>query len=154
MRKFTAMAVMALAIGAAGWAAPARTAEAAGGEISFSLNEKQVISNFFADGSGGDESDGDDNTAPRGGQGKGKGKGGQGKAGKGKGVGSQGMPPGLAMRGGPLPPGIAKRQLPGTLVEQLPPAPQGFERVIVDKDILLVNIGTQIVHDVLTGVLK
>jgi hypothetical protein len=53
-----------------------------------------------------------------------------------------------------LPPGIAKRQLTNNLISQLPPAPQSYERVIVDKDVLLVNIATQTVHDVLTDVLR
>ncbi|MCK5496461.1 MAG: RcnB family protein [Hyphomicrobiaceae bacterium] len=49
---------------------------------------------------------------------------------------------------------MAKRQLPNNLLSQLPPPPRGYERVIVDNDVLLVNIATQIVHDVLTGVLR
>ena len=138
MRKFTLMAAMALAIGIAGWTAASRTADAGSLEVSFSLKEKQVISSFYGGGGGGGD---------QGGQGKGKGKK------KNKGVGNQGMPPGLAKKGGALPPGIAKRQLPNNLLSQLPPPPQGYERVIVDKDVLLVNIATQVVHDVLTHVL-
>ncbi|MBE9557236.1 MAG: hypothetical protein IMF08_10305 [Proteobacteria bacterium] len=53
-----------------------------------------------------------------------------------------------------MPPGIAKRQLPNNLISQLPPAPQNYERAIVNNDVLLVNIAAQIVHDVLTGVLR
>ena len=136
MRRFTLMAVMALAIASAGWTAASRAADAAGVEVSFSLNEKEIISSFFGNEGGGDQ----------GGKGKGKN--------KNKGVGNQGMPPGLAKKGGALPPGIAKRQLPGNLVSQLPPPPQGYERVIVDSDVLLVNIATQVVHDVLTDVLR
>ncbi|MBE9554230.1 MAG: RcnB family protein [Proteobacteria bacterium] len=130
---------MVLAIGVAGWTSANRTADAASLEVSFSLKEKQVISSFYGGGGGGDQ----------GGQGKGKGK----KKKKGAG-GNQGIPPGLAKKGGALPPGIAKRQLPNNLLSQLPPPPRGYERVIVDNDVLLVNIATQIVHDVLTGVLR
>jgi len=137
MRKFTLMAAMALAIGIAGWTAASRTADAGSLEVSFSLKEKQVISSFYGGGGGGDQ----------GGQGKGK------KKKKGAG-GNQGIPPGLAKKGGALPPGIAKRQLPNNLLSQLPPPPRGYERVIVDKDVLLVNIATQVVHDVLTHVLE
>lgn len=137
MRKFTLMAAMALAIGVAGWTVASRTADAQGLEVSFSLKEKQVISGYYG-GAGGDQ----------GGQGKGKGKK------KNKGVGNQGMPPGLAKKGGALPPGIAKRQLPTDLISQLPPPLPGYERIIVDKDVLLVNIATQVVHDVLTHVLN
>jgi hypothetical protein len=142
MRKFTLMAVMALAIGVAGWSLASRPADAAGVEVSFSLKEKQVITSFFAGSGGG----GGGNT--QGGQGKGKG-----KKNKNKGVGNQGIPPGLAKKGGALPPGIAKRQLPNNLLAQLPPPPTGYERVIVDKDVLLVHIATQVVHDVLQHVL-
>lgn len=139
MRKFTLIAVMAMAVGVAGWAAASRTADAASVEVSFSLKERQVITNFFAGsgGGGGDDQDG---------KGKKKKK-------KNKGVGNQGIPPGLAKKGGALPPGIAKRQLPNNLLAQLPPPPRGYERVIVDKDVLLVHIATQVVHDVLEHVL-
>lgn len=138
MRKFTLMAVMTMAIGTAGWAIANSVASAQSIEVSFSLKDRQVITNFFASSSGGGE---------QGGQGKGKKK-------KNKGVGNQGIPPGLAKKGGALPPGIAKRQLPNNLLSQLPPPPQGYERVIVDKDVLLVHIATQVVHDVLTHVLE
>jgi hypothetical protein len=134
MRKFLFMAAVALAVGFAGWTAAGSRADAQSLEVSFSLKEKQLISSYFggSGGGGGDQ------------QGKGK---------KNKGKGNQGIPPGLAKKGGALPPGIAKRQLPGTLVAQLPPPPQGYERVIVDKDVLLVHVATQVVHDVLTHVL-
>lgn len=139
MRKFTLMAVMALAIGVAGWSVASRPADAAGVEVSFSLKEKQVITSFFAGSGGGG-----------GGDQAGKGKG---KKNKSKGGGNHGIPPGLAKKGGALPPGIAKRQLPNNLLAQLPPAPAGYERVIVDKDVLLVHVATQVVHDVLQHVL-
>jgi hypothetical protein len=139
MRKFTFMAVMALAIGVAGWAVASRPADAASVEVSFSLKEKQVITSFFAGSGGGG-----------GGDQAGKGKG---KKNKNKGGGNQGIPPGLAKKGGALPPGIAKRQLPNNLLAQLPPPPTGYERVIVDKDVLLVHVATQVVHDVLEHVL-
>lgn len=140
MRKFTMMAAMALAIGVAGWSVASRPADAASVEVSFSLKEKQVITSFFAGSGGGG-----------GGDQAGKGKG---KKNKNKGGGNQGIPPGLAKRGGALPPGIAKRQLPNNLLAQLPPPPAGYERVIVDKDVLLVEIATQVVHDVLEHVLE
>jgi len=138
MRKFTLIAVMAMAVGVAGWAAASRTADAASVEVSFSLKERQVITNFFAGSGGGGGSE-------QGGKDK--------KKKKKKGVGNQGIPPGLAKKGGALPPGIAKRQLPNNLLAQLPPPPSGYERVIVDKDILLVHVATQVVHDVLQHVL-
>jgi Ni/Co efflux regulator RcnB len=76
--------------------------------------------------------------------------------GQGRGRGPSGLPRGIAKnlaRGKAMPPGIAKRQLPVSLVERLPPPPEGYERVVVAGKILLVEIATQVVHDVLTDVL-
>ena len=67
----------------------------------------------------------------------------------------QGLPPGIAKklaRGKPLPPGIAKRALPAGLQGQLPSFP-GREIVIVDRDVLLVDLATQVVVDILKRVL-
>ena len=64
----------------------------------------------------------------------------------------KGLPPGIAknlQRGKALPPGIAKQQLPGDLERTLPPAPSGHERVIIDGRVLLIEIATQVIHDVL-----
>ena len=68
---------------------------------------------------------------------------------------SKGLPPGIAknlQRGKPLPPGIAKKSLPGDLLVRLPPAPAGYERMVVSGKVLLVEVATQIVHDVLTDI--
>ena len=62
---------------------------------------------------------------------------------------SKPLPPGIAknlQRGKPLPPGIAKQQLPDDLVRRLPP---GYERVIVDGRVVLVEVSTQVIRDVL-----
>lgn len=67
----------------------------------------------------------------------------------------KGLPPGIAKnleRGKPLPPGIAKQHLPSGLVSALPAPPRGFERVIVDGRVLLVEIATQVIHDILTDI--
>ena len=73
---------------------------------------------------------------------------------KGKGKGKpRGLPPGIAKNlrhGKPLPPGIAKQYFPAGLIDRLPPAPRGFERIIVGGKIILVEVATQIIHDVLT----
>ena len=69
-----------------------------------------------------------------------------------RGMGRKALPPGIARnlrRGKSLPPGIAKQVLPARLTQVLPTAPKGFERVIVDGKILLVEIATQVIHDVL-----
>jgi hypothetical protein len=75
--------------------------------------------------------------------------------GKGK-KGAKGLPPGIArnlQRGKPLPPGIAKQVLPTGLVSLLPPAPHGFERIEIAGKILLVEIATQVIHDMLEDVI-
>ena len=58
-------------------------------------------------------------------------------------------PAAASMKGGWLPPGIAKQQLPADLARRLPPVPSGYERVVVDGRVLLVEIATQVIHDVL-----
>jgi len=68
----------------------------------------------------------------------------------------KGLPPGIAKkleRGGTLPPGIAKRYLPDDLNHELPPPPHGYEREIVDNDVLLVEVDTGKIADILTDVL-
>jgi hypothetical protein len=65
---------------------------------------------------------------------------------------SKGLPPGIAknlQRGKPLPPGIAKQALPTGLIDQLPPPLDGFERIELSGKVLLVEIATQVIHDVL-----
>ena len=66
-----------------------------------------------------------------------------------------GLPPGIARnlaRGKSLPPGIAKQHLPQELQRALPAAPAGFDRIIVDGKVLLVDAATQVIHDVLMDV--
>lgn len=72
-----------------------------------------------------------------------------------KGKGRKGLPPGIAKnlrRGKPLPPGIAKQALPDHLVRILPPVPRGYERVILDGKVLLVEVATQVIHDILEDI--
>ena len=72
--------------------------------------------------------------------------------GRGKSKGGKSLPPGIAknlQRGKPLPPGIAKQVLPSGLIGLLPPAPRGYERVAIDGKVLLVEVATQVIHDVL-----
>ncbi len=74
--------------------------------------------------------------------------------GKGKGK-SKSLPPGIAknlQRGKPLPPGIAKRALPYELRSRLSRPPAGYGRYVVAGKVLLVELGTQIVHDILTDI--
>jgi len=67
-----------------------------------------------------------------------------------------GLPPGIARnlaRGKALPPGIAKQYLPSDLVAALPSPPAGYERVVVDGKILLVEVATRVIHDILSDVI-
>jgi len=76
----------------------------------------------------------------------------KGKRGKGRG---HGLPPGIAKnlaRGKALPPGIAKQYLPDGLLQRLPAAPDGYERIVVGGKILMVEIATRVIHDVLMDV--
>jgi len=79
-----------------------------------------------------------------------------GNGGNGKGNGNyKAIPPGIEKnlaRGKPLPPGIAKQVLPDSLDRALPPVKDGYERVIVAGKILLIEIATQVIRDVLTDV--
>lgn len=71
----------------------------------------------------------------------------------GKGPGRKGgLPPGIAknlQRGKPLPPGIAKQYLPQDLLVRLPRAGDGLEYLVVAGKLLLVEIATQIVREIL-----
>jgi Ni/Co efflux regulator RcnB len=65
----------------------------------------------------------------------------------------KGLPPGIQKkldRGGTLPPGIAKRYLPDDLEHRLPPPPHGYERTVVGSDVLLVEIDTGRIADIVT----
>ena len=74
-------------------------------------------------------------------------------AGQGKSRGRKGgLPPGIAknlQRGKPLPPGIAKQHLPHDLILRLPRAADGLEYLVVAGKMLLVEVATQIVREVL-----
>lgn len=62
------------------------------------------------------------------------------------------LPPGIAKkleRGGTLPPGIAKRDLAPDLERRLPPVRDGYERAEIDGDVVLIEIATRTVADIL-----
>ncbi len=101
-------------------------------DIVFSEIERQVIREYYSN-----------HAAPGHSKSKGKHK-------------SKGLPPGIAKnleRGKPLPPGIAKQTLPYNLTKQLPPPPKGYERIIVAGKIILIEVATQVIRDILTDVL-
>lgn len=121
-------------------------------EIAFTATERALIREYF-----GHAGDGHQGQASKGKDGKGN---------KGK-KDQKGMPAGLAKReslppglqrqldkNGALPPGLQKKALPSGLQSRLPPAPRGYERVIVDTNVLLVDAATGIVRDVITDVVR
>lgn len=65
------------------------------------------------------------------------------------------LPPGIAKnlaRGKPLPPGIAKKFVPDDLRRRLPDY-AGYDVLIVDHDVLLIEAATRVIVDILTGAL-
>jgi hypothetical protein len=81
----------------------------------------------------------------------------------------KGLPPGLAKRGGNLPPGLQKKlartgelppglqkrlePLPDDLHRQLPSLPEYWERVIVERDVILLDRRTNRILDVIENVI-
>ena len=66
------------------------------------------------------------------------------------------LPPGIRRRlerGKPLPPGIAKQVAPEALLARVS-LPRGFELVEVGLDVLLVEVATNVIHDVLMDVIR
>ncbi len=64
----------------------------------------------------------------------------------------KGLPPGIAKkleRGGDMPPGIAKKRLPDDLETRLPPVRNGYERAEIDGEIVLIDIASQQIADVI-----
>jgi len=128
MRHLITATIIVLAL-AAGWSTPAQ----AEGSVSivFSAEEARIIATWYRE--HGVES-----------RSRGKGK----KPG--------GLPPGIARnlaRGKALPPGIAKQYLPAGLVAALPSPPAGYERIVVDGKVLLVEVATRVIHDILSDVI-
>lgn len=66
------------------------------------------------------------------------------------------LPPGIQKnlaRGKPLPPGIAKKAAPSGMIPRLPKHP-GYEWQMAGTDLVLVQVGTSIVSDVLKDVFR
>lgn len=87
----------------------------------------------------------------------------QGKKGKAK-----GLPPGLAKRGGNLPPGLQKHlekngklppglqkrlePLPVDLDRRLPSLPDSWERVVLERDVILIDRRTERILDIIENI--
>jgi hypothetical protein len=83
---------------------------------------------------------------------------------------TQGLPPGLAKRGGNLPPGLEKQlqrngtlppglqkklePCPAELERQLPPLPADYRRVVIDAHIAVINRHTNVIVDILKDVVR
>lgn len=70
--------------------------------------------------------------------------------------GAEVLPPGIRKRlerGKPLPPGIAKRTAPAELRSRVE-IPEEYELVEVGVDVLLVEVATDIIHDVLMDIVR
>ena len=81
----------------------------------------------------------------------------------------KGLPPGLAKHGGKLPPGLQKhlekngqlppglqkrlKPLPTALDRRLPPIPEYWERVIVERDVILLDRRTNRILDIIENVI-
>ena len=73
------------------------------------------------------------------------------------------LPPGLAQKGavapglatqlarnGKLPPGLTKHDVPDDLLAQLQPLPAGYELIVVDDRVLLIETATSLILDIVT----
>jgi Ni/Co efflux regulator RcnB len=130
------------------------------GKAVFSDVERRVIREYYEakygdmddDGYNDEDDDADDGEPAKKGKKSGKAKKGK-KHKKDTGPGkAQSLPPGIAKklaRGGELPPGLAKRRLPPDLESRLPPPPDGYERVQVGRDVVLIQQATQILEDLI-----
>src|SRR5215813_11936542 len=83
---------------------------------------------------------------------------------------TQGLPPGLAKRGGNLPPGLEKQlerngtlppglqkklePCPVALERQLPPLPADYRRVVIGAHIAVINRNTNVVVDIFKDVVR
>ncbi|MBT4116852.1 MAG: hypothetical protein HOE84_10540 [Rhodospirillaceae bacterium] len=91
----------------------------------------------------------EDTERRRGGKNKGRGR----AKGKGK---FKGMPAGLARhikKHGQLPPGLEKKRLPRHIEAKLPPVRKGTERVVAGNDVVLMDIVTGTVLDIIYEVI-
>ncbi len=159
---FIAMLIAAPAAHAQATTAPAGQAPGTLGDLAgvvFKEAEKRIIEEYF-----GKRADEDDDEKDKGKNKKNRDKDkGKEKKAKGQGRGHglpQGLakrdqlPPGLAKRGNRLPPGLMKADLPPDLEQKLPKLQDTLERIIVDNDVVLVQKGTNLILDVLSGVLR
>lgn len=71
-------------------------------------------------------------------------------------TGYESLPPGIRKnlaRGKPLPPGLARKAVPGPMLESLPVI-GGHEWQMAGQDLVLVSLGTQLVVEVLNNVFQ
>lgn len=71
-------------------------------------------------------------------------------------ISAQALPPGIAKnlaRGKPLPPGIAKKQVPEDLRTRIK-IPSGYELSQVGTDVLLIEVGSRVVTEILKDIVR
>jgi hypothetical protein len=127
-------------------------------DIVFKEAERRIIKEYYDHVPGAKRSENEDDKDKSGKKDKKKDKGASGK-GRGNGLPPglakrDQLPPGLAKRGNQLPSGLMKSDLPPDLEAKLGNLPNNVERIIVDNDVLLVQKGTDLILDVLEGVLR
>lgn len=89
------------------------------------------------------------------------------KSGKGHGKGGKGLPPGLAKKdqlppglqkqlkkNGTLPPGLARNELPLSLQNKLYPPQKGTKRILVGRDVVLIDTKTDLILDIIHDVVR
>lgn len=89
------------------------------------------------------------------------------KSKSGKGKGREGLPPGLAKkdrlppglekqlrRNGTLPPGLVRNDLPLSLQNKLYPPHKGTKRILVGRDIVLIDTKTDLILDIMHDVVR
>jgi hypothetical protein len=116
-------------------------------DIVLSEIEKRIIKDYYDASSTGRANDKEDGAKKK------KGKGGTMPPGLAK---RSDLPPGLARqleRNGTLPPGLAKRDLPAELESRLPKRSSSQRRVVIDRDVVLIEEASGLVLDVLKDVL-
>lgn len=121
--------------------------EARLGEAMFTAIERELIAEYFRQHPAPRAS----KTTQRAGKQKGAGKSKQAPPGL---AGRSELPPGLARqleRNGTLPPGLQGRGLPADLVARLPLRKPGQQRIVVDQDVLLIELATGLILDLIRG---
>ncbi|MFN7114335.1 MAG: hypothetical protein ACK4PK_08245 [Alphaproteobacteria bacterium] len=115
----------------------------------FSATERAIIDEYFAE---------KDKKKHGKKHGKGHGKGGKGRDGLPPGLAKKDqLPPGLQKqlkKNGTLPPGLVRNELPLSLQNKLYPPKKGTKRILVGRDVVLIDTKTDLILDILHDVVR